>query len=340
MHTAPELSITVLGGGSWGTALAIELARNHNQVALWDHNPTHLDEIASSGTNQRYLPDIPLPSGIVFESDLAKAVANSTFILIAIPSHGFRTILQALQQISLKSGQPLRLAWATKGLEPESGTFLDQIAEEVVGKNTPFAVISGPTFALEVARGLPTAVTIASMNKALAADIVTAMHNSSFRTYTSKDIVGVEVGGAVKNVLAIAAGISDGLGFGANARAALITRGLAEMMRLAIKLGGQQETLMGLTGIGDLVLTCTDNQSRNRRLGLALGKGLDFNSACEEIGQAIEGAHTSRELALLANRLNIEMPITEQVYQVIYHQRPPAEAVKSLLAREQKAEII
>ena len=231
-------------------------------------------------------------------------------------------------------------AWATKGLEPGGGRFLHEVTAEILGAAWPAAVISGPSFAGEVARGLPTAVTVASTDAAHARRVAILLHGSNLRAYTSSDVIGVELGGAVKNVLAIAAGIADGLGFGANARAALITRGLAEMARLGRAVGGQRETFMGLAGLGDLVLTCTDDQSRNRRFGLAIGRGETAEAACAAIGQVVEGAATAREALRLAHRHGVDMPITEQVNAVLYHGQDPRRAVELLLARDLKPEAV
>ncbi|MEE8342375.1 MAG: NAD(P)H-dependent glycerol-3-phosphate dehydrogenase, partial [Gammaproteobacteria bacterium] len=232
----------------------------------------------------------------------------------------------------------MRVAWATKGLELETAMLPHQVAQSVLGESRPLAVISGPTFAREVASGLPTAITVASKNPEFSEKLSGLLHGEQFRAYTSSDMVGVELGGAVKNVLAIAAGICDGLGFGANSRAALVTRGLAELMRLGEAMGGRRETFMGLAGVGDLVLTCTDDQSRNRRLGIALGQGINCQQALQEIGQVVEGVNTAREVVRLARRFGIDMPITEQVYRVLHENLAPRDAVRALLTREPKQE--
>lgn len=336
MTQAASSTIAVLGAGSWGTALAIALARNNINIHLWDRDSRHIDDISSSGINQRYIPGIPLPASIRALADFEAAIADTHYILIAVPSRGFRDVLRNITQIS---GQR-KIVWASKGLEPDSGKFIHEIAREELGTDNTSAVVSGPSFALEVARGLPTAVTVASANSQFAEEVATTLHSQSLRTYTSNDVFGVELGGAVKNVLAIAAGIADGLGFGANTRAALITRGLAEIMRLGEALGGKQETFMGLTGVGDLVLTCTDDQSRNRRLGLALGRGDKLDAAIEKIGQAVEGVHTAREVAQLAQKYHVDMPIVEQVDKVLNLNQSPAAAVKALLSRDPKAEVL
>jgi glycerol-3-phosphate dehydrogenase (NAD(P)+) len=334
--SAADMPIVVLGAGSWGTALAIQLCRDGRPAVLWGHDPAHMARIAAEGRNARYLPDIGLPASLRLEADLGRALAAARDILVVVPSHAFRSVLEAVKP-HLRSDA--RLLWATKGLESGSGKLLHQVVADVLGEAVPTAVVSGPTFAREVARGLPTAVTVASADPAFAADVAQRLHSEVFRAYTSEDLIGVEVGGAVKNVLAIAAGIADGLGFGANARTALITRGLAEIMRLGTALGGRAETFMGLAGLGDLVLTCTDDQSRNRRLGLALGRGERLEQALAEIDQVVEGVQTAREVYELAKSIGVEMPITEQVYGVLYEDRTPREAVHALLHRDQKPEL-
>ncbi len=335
MNTQTNSTIAVLGAGSWGTALAIALTRNHFDINLWDRNAQLIDQISATGTNQRYIPGIQLPASIHATANLEAAVKDALYILLAVPSRGFRTVLRNIA--GLPSSH--KIVWASKGLEPGTGKFLHEMASEELAPNSLYAAVSGPSFALEVARGLPTAVTVASSNSKFAEEIAATLHSQTLRTYTSNDIIGVALGGAVKNVLAIAAGIADGLGFGANTRAALITRGLAEIIRLGEAMGGRQETFMGLTGVGDLVLTCTDDQSRNRRLGLALGRGDTLATALETIGQAVEGVHTAREVAQLAEKYQVDMPIVEQVDKVLNQNRSPAAAVKALLTRDSKAEV-
>ena len=259
-----------------------------------------------------------------------------TLFLVAVPSHAFATTLANLRLVS--TTENLKIAWVTKGFNPHDGRLLHQVVADNFTPDTPAAILSGPTFAREVAQSLPTAITIASNHHAFANQLAELFHSDRFRTYTSTDIVGVEVGGAVKNVMAIAAGIADGLGFGANTRAALITRGLNEIMRLGMKLGGKRETFMGLAGLGDLILTCTDNQSRNRRFGIALGEGKKYADIIKEIGQEIEGISAAKETYTLANQLGIDMPITEQTYKVLYEGLDPLSAVQNLLSRDQKAE--
>ena len=337
--TTNKQSIAVLGAGSWGTALAIQLMHHGGQVTLWGHEPDHMANLREQKSNERFLPGVVLPETLNIESDLETAIKGAQDILVVVPSHAFRSVLGDVQPLIKNTS---RLIWATKGLEAGSGKLLHEVATEVLGEKLPMAVLSGPTFAREVAEGLPTAVTIASHDKEFAHDMAERFHNGTFRAYTSDDVIGVEIGGAVKNVLAIATGIADGLGFGANTRAALITRGLAEMMRLGEAVGktqgGHKETFMGLAGLGDLVLTCTDNQSRNRRFGLALGQGDNIEEALAHIDQVVEGVQTAREVFELAQREAVDMPITEQVYEVLYKGRSPKEAVHELLARAQKAE--
>jgi glycerol-3-phosphate dehydrogenase (NAD(P)+) len=328
-------SIAVLGAGSWGTALAIVLARNGHEVRLWGHDPGHMDVLARERRNVRYLPHTPLPDNIRIESKLELATSDCDQLLIAVPSQAFRPLLLELQPC-ISGG--VGIAWATKGLELETGLPLHRVVADVLGPDLPAAVLSGPTFAGEVAVGQPTALTVASKTIGFAMTWVGLLHNACFRAYSSTDITGVELGGAIKNVLAIAAGVADGLGYGANARAALITRGLAEMMRLGTCLGGRADTLMGLSGVGDLILTCTDNQSRNRRFGVGLGQGRDPATVRSAIGQEIEGIPTARIVHQLARANGIDMPITEQVYRILYEVLPPAEAVTNLLLREPKVE--
>ena len=333
--TADKPSIAVLGAGSWGTALAVLIARNGYRTLLWGHDAARQALLAHERENARYLPGVRFPGALVVREDLLELGKEADHLLVVVPSHAFRATLVALKPHLPSSAI---VAWATKGLEPAAGRLLSEVATDVLGEHHPLGVISGPTFAKEVAHGLPTAVTVASHDLATAESIAQWLRSERVRVYTSTDMVGVELGGAIKNVLAIATGISDGLGFGANARAALITRGLAEMRRLTEALGGNPETIMGLAGIGDLVLTCTDNQSRNRQVGLALGKGRKLQVTLAEIGQVAEGVATAREVRQLARRLNVDMPITEQVCRVLFEDVPPQEAVEALLRREARTE--
>jgi glycerol-3-phosphate dehydrogenase (NAD(P)+) len=326
--------IAVLGAGSWGTALAILLARNGLVVALWGHDPAEVDDLVRERENRHYLPGIALPEGLSPVSELEAALLDADEVLVVVPSHAFAAVCSAVARHRPRLST---LTWATKGFDPTGNEPLSAVAGRVFPR-CDLAVISGPTFAGEVARGLPTAITVASNNPVHADRVAGYLHGNNFRASTSDDLVGVQVGGASKNVMAIAAGISDGLGFGANARAALITRGLHEITRLGLALGGRPETFMGLAGLGDLALTCTDDQSRNRRMGLALARGLDIGTARQEIGQEVEGVATAREVHHLAARCGVEMPITEQAYRVLYDGLAPHEAVHNLLSREAKPE--
>ncbi len=333
--TAAHGPVAVLGAGSWGTALAIHLARRGREVLLWGHRPDFVEELARERRNPRYLPDIPFPQELHPLPSLEEVLQRSGDLLLAVPVRGLRGLLD---RIAAQPPPGLSLAWSCKGLEAGTRKLVHQVVEEVLGP-VQGAVVSGPTFAAEVARGLPSALTVASREPHTAQHWAEHLHGDGMRAYTTDDLVGVELGGAVKNVMAIAAGISDGLGFGANARAALITRALAEMMRLGVAMGGRRETFMGLAGLGDLVLTCTDDQSRNRRFGLALARGCTPDQARESIGQAVEGEKTTFEVAALARELEIEMPITDQVAAVLRGRTTPAGAVESLLSRERKPEI-
>ncbi len=327
--------MAILGAGSWGSALAILVARNGRDVLLWSHDATQIEVMQAARRNLDFLPEIEFPPRLSLNASLKQVLSACRDVVVVVPSEAFRGVVETCQPMMRGD---VRLSWATKGFDPGSGKLLHQVAAEVCGDNVPLAVISGPSFAHEVAAGLPTALTVAATSRAFASDLSLALHSDNFRAYHSQDMVGVEVGGAVKNVLAIAAGISDGLGFGANARAALITRGLAEITRLGVALGGQAETFTGLAGLGDLVLTCTDNQSRNRRMGLALAGGTPPAAAMQSIGQAVEGVQTAREVRQLAHRHRIEMPIAEQVYGVLYEERTPRDAVAALFGRAQKSE--
>jgi glycerol-3-phosphate dehydrogenase (NAD(P)+) len=327
--------ITLLGAGSWGTALAIQFARAGHEVRLWGRDLDHLAALERDRCNRRYLPDASFPKSLKVEADLDRALLGSVDILIAVPSHGFRELLG---QVGPRLQKGMRLAWATKGFERGSGKLPHEVAMEVLGERWPIAVLSGPTFAREVGAGLPTAMTVASPDEGFAAAIARNISGLNFRAYTSNDVIGVEVGGAVKNVLAIGAGIADGMGFGANTRIALITRGLAEMTRLGEALGARRETFMGLAGLGDLVLTCTDNQSRNRRFGLALATGQSVEAALAGIHQVVEGHAAAKAVHEVATRLKIEMPICEAAYRVLYAGLPFKDAVQALMAREIRPE--
>ena len=327
--------ILVLGAGSWGTALAMVLARNGHTTYIWDCFAEHIDALQKERSNNRHLPGYEFPETLIPVSDFLSILDEVDDVLIAVPCEALRDVLAQLQNANI---QNLSLCLACKGLEPQTLSLnTDVVAESC--PEVPVAILSGPSFAKEVAAGLPTAVTIASVGLETATHWAERFHSEVFRIYTHDDVVGVQIGGAIKNVMAIAAGIADGLGFGANTRSALITRGLAEIMRLGLAMGGKQETFMGLAGLGDLVLTCTDDQSRNRRFGLALAQGKTPEEAKNEIGQAVEGLRTAAVVDALAKSRQIEMPISEEVYQVILGKISPKDAVQHLLSRERKAEL-
>ncbi|CUU22326.1 glycerol-3-phosphate dehydrogenase (NAD+) [Duffyella gerundensis] len=329
-------SMTVIGAGSYGTALAITLARNGHDVLLWGHNPQHLAQLEAERCNSAFLPDVTFPDTLRLEPELARAVAATRDLLVVVPSHVFGDVLQQIKP-HLRSDS--RLVWATKGLEKETGRLLQDVAREILGDTMPLAVISGPTFAKELAAGMPTAIALAATDDQFADDLQQLLHcGKSFRVYSNPDFIGVQLGGAVKNVIAIGAGMSDGIGFGANARTALITRGLAEMSRLGAALGADATTFMGMAGLGDLVLTCTDNQSRNRRFGMMLGQDISVEQAQHNIGQVVEGYRNTKEVRALASRFGVEMPITEQIYQVLYCEKSAREAALTLLGRTRKDE--
>jgi glycerol-3-phosphate dehydrogenase (NAD(P)+) len=294
-----------------------------------------LEDMATSGENSRYLPGISFPPNLIANPDLEACLDGVRDILIVVPSHGLRDTLTRIKPMLRDDS---RICWATKGFELHSGKLPHVVAEEVLGSDHSVAVLSGPTFAKEVAEGLPTAMTIAANDEDFAADLAQAFSSDNFRAYTSDDMIGVEVGGAVKNVLAIAAGMTDGLGFGANTRVALITRGLVELKRLGTALGAREETFMGLACMGDLVLTCTDNLSRNRRMGLALASGMTVDEAKQEIQQVVEGVMAAEAVKEVADELGIEMPICQQVYQILYEGTSPREAVQVLMSRDLKSE--
>jgi len=322
--------IAVLGAGSWGTALAILLVRNGHGVALWGRDPEQVAAMAGERRNRRYLPEHEFPDGLQVTASLDDAVAGAELALVAVPSSAFNAVCASLAS---RAADLTGMCWATKGFDPGSGRLLHEVAEEITAGRMPTAVLSGPTFANEIARGLPAAVSCASIHTEFAGQVAELFRNEWFRVYTSTDIVGVEIGGAVKNVLAIAAGIADGLGFGANTRAALITRGLREIVRFGVAMGGQPESFMGLAGLGDLVLTCTDDQSRNRRFGLALADGQSVAAAEQSVGQVVEGVGAAREVMRQARKIAVEMPIAEQVNRVLHEGAAPAEAVHALLGR-------
>ena len=326
-------NITVFGAGAWGTALAQALSTTH-AVRLWARDRQHLGEIARTRENRRYLPGVQLHPALEFEADFPAAAQGADLHLVVTPLSGLRDTARGLREQS--PGTPL--LWACKGFEAGSGRLPHEIAAEELGVGAPCGVLTGPSFAAEVARGLPAAITLAASDTAFAHHWVNALHQPRLRLYANTDLVGCEIGGAVKNVIAIAAGVSDGMGFGLNARAALITRGLAEIARLAEALGGRSETLMGLAGMGDLLLTCTGDLSRNGRVGLALAEGKSLDHILHELGHVAEGVPTAREVVRQAHRHGVEMPICEAIDALLHHGLSARNAVEQLLAREPRHE--
>jgi len=327
-------TIAVLGAGSWGTALALQLARNDLLVNLWGHDPAHIERLSAERENVEYLPGFPLPDNIHPQQSLQAAIAGCRFLLVAIPSKGFRALLQNLKPLI---DDDVALFWASKGFEIDTGLLLHEVIdEELPGRH--YGIVSGPTFAAEVARGLPAAIACAGNHEPTTAAFARLLRGHHLRAYLSTDIIGVELGGALKNVLAIAVGVADGLGFGANTRAALMTRGLSEIMRLGTRLGAQQETMMGLAGLGDIILTCTDNQSRNRRFGLLIGQGKSVEQAEIEIGQTVEGLRAAKAIHNKAIQLGLDLPIIREVYRVLYEGKNPQDAVRDLEKRPQGPE--
>ncbi|WP_019615458.1 NAD(P)H-dependent glycerol-3-phosphate dehydrogenase [Psychromonas ossibalaenae] len=333
---ADKTAITVLGAGSYGSALAVSLARNGHPTIIWGHEADHIERLQQDRENKEFLAGVLFPDLLTAETDLQVCLSSTRNILLVVPSHVFALVLQQIKPFLTPEH---RIAWATKGLEAETGRLLQEVAVDVLGDAYPLVVLSGPTFAMEVAKGLPTAVAVAGTQEQFTQDIAGLFHNeSNFRTYISDDFTAVQLGGAVKNVIAIGAGLGDGLGFGANARTALITRGLVELTRLGVALGAKESSFMGMAGLGDLVLTCTDNQSRNRRFGLALGQGKGIDEAQIEIGQVVEGYRNTEEVYNLAKRVGIEMPICEQIYYVLYQGKSVKDAAMDLLSRSKKGE--
>lgn len=329
-------SISVLGAGSYGTALAISLARNNNSVLLWGHNKQKVEKMLRERCNSDFLPGIFFPDSLNLSSSIEEAVSSSDTLLIVVPSSAFRSVLEQVNPFLTKFH---RVAWATKGVEPKTAKLLSEVATEILGDDVPLAAISGPTFAKELAIGLPTAISVAGTNDTFTEEFSRLIHSSkNFRVYKNPDFIGIQIGGCVKNVIAIGAGLSDGLGFGANARTALITRGLLELQRLGVALGADPKTFMGMAGLGDLVLTCTDNQSRNRRFGLALGQGKKVDEAIKEIGQVVEGFSNTEEVHQLAIKHNVDMPICEEVYQVLFNGKSAKSATATLLSRTKRDE--
>ena len=336
MPDAPIRNITILGAGAWGTAVALALARRHN-VLMWGRNAAAMQAMDAARENTDYLPGFALPAALRVTGDLGEALAHlsgeAPLLIAACPVAGLRPLLEQLK------GQPIpHIVWLCKGFESGTGLLPHQVVREVLGDALPAAALSGPSFAQEVARGLPCALTVASTTAALCDNVVAAVHGSGIRVYSSNDLAGVEVGGAVKNILAIATGVADGLGLGLNARAALITRGLAEITRLGTRLGGQPGTFMGLTGMGDLILTCTGDLSRNRRVGLGLAAGKALDTIVDELGHVAEGVPCAKAVRELAIRMGVDMPITQAVAGVLFDGMPPQQMVAQLMARDPRGE--
>lgn len=326
------MKVTVVGAGAWGTALAIALNVRHT-VTLWAREPDVVREIKEKRHNERFLPGIMLPDSLRIVGDIGVAARDSELLVVAAPLVGLRDTLRKIREVAVSP----RLIWVCKGFEPGSGKLPHQVVEEELGA-VPCGVLTGPSFADEVAKGLPTAVALASRDGAFARSVAAELHGPRLRLYANDDLVGAEIGGAVKNVMAIAAGISDGLGFGYNARAALMTRGLAEMARLGGACGGQPATFMGLAGMGDLILTCTGDLSRNRRVGLELAKGRSLKDILAELGHVAEGVSTAREVARLAASRGVDMPITVAVDAILHSGAPALDVVERLLSRDPKVE--
>ena len=335
MSAILQQPILVLGAGSFGTALSVLLARNGNHTRLWSHEQSQADSLSNERVNQQFLPDIALPDNLHCSANLKECLQGCQDIVVAVPSHAFREVVQKVHELTT---QPLRVAWGTKGLDPQHCQLMHEVVWDVMSPDNPVAAISGPSFAREIAMNCPTAVSLAGNDDDFTHDLITRLHNDRFRVYKNSDLIGVQLCGALKNVLAIAVGVVDGLKLGANARCALITRGLAEMGRLCVACGGKQQTLMSLAGVGDLILTCTDDQSRNRRFGLAVGSGQSAEQALAEIGQAVEGLQNIKQVYELAQRLKIEMPIVTQAYQVLFAKASPVEVMHELLTRSPKQE--
>lgn len=329
------MNITVIGAGAWGTALAISLAANH-RVTLWARDTEQIEAMRAARRNQRYLPDTPFPANLALSANLSAALAVADLAIVAVPTAALRPVLQQIARQPNRFG----VVWVCKGFEAETSKLPHQVVAEVLPGEFRYGVLSGPSFAQEVARGLPTALTLASGDAEFARDTAQALHHARLRIYASTDVAGVEVGGAVKNVMAIASGICDGMGLGYNARAALLTRGLAEITRLGLKLGGRPETLAGLSGAGDLILTCTGDLSRNRQVGLLLAQQHDLAEILHRLGHVAEGVYTVREVHRLAQQLGVEMPICEAVYRIIYEQVPAGEVVADLLNRTPNMEFV
>lgn len=329
------MKLAVFGGGSWGTALALQAARAGHEILLWAYDDGLADEINVRRENARYLAGFSIPASVRATQDLAEAASFSDAYLVVVPSHFCRTIYE---KIAASGAGPARVLSATKGIEEDTGLRMEEVARQCLASMQSYAVLSGPSFAAEVAKANPTAVVVASRDVGVARQFQSEITTSTFRIYVHSDVVGVELAASLKNVIAIASGVVWGMGLGANTQAALITRGLHEITRLATALGGRPETMAGLAGIGDLVLTCTGSQSRNRSVGEQLGKGREIGDVLAEMVQVAEGVRTTRSATQLARRLGVDMPITFEMYSILYEGKSPAAALRALMERELKEE--
>lgn len=331
-----DKKITVLGAGSWGTALAIHLARIGYSPYLWSHRDSLIDEIKHTRKNSRYLSDAWIPETVNLCTDLEKAVINASVLIAVVPSHAFREVM--IQARPYLEPEVLVINGA-KGIDEETLQRISEIYQEIVGKEKSFAVLSGPSHAEEVCKGMPTAVVVASKDSQCAATAQNVLMSSDFRVYTHDDVIGVELGGSLKNVIALGTGIADGLGYGDNTKAALMTRGLAEIARLGVVMGANPLTFAGLAGVGDLIVTCTSMHSRNRRAGIEIGKGKRVEEALESVKMVVEGVRTTRAAQRLSLQYGVEMPITEEMHKVLFKGKNPQEAVTDLMGRGRKGEL-
>lgn len=322
--------IAILGAGSWGTALALHLSKQGQKVHLWSFDSNEIIALSNDRMNKQFLPGFPFTDLIHPIAELSEALLEVEDIIMAVPSHGYRNTLKLLKPLMTPS---MRITNVSKGLDAESGQLLNAIVEEVLGKDCQFAILSGPSFAREVAAGLMTSVVIASKHRKFKNDLMKRFNSENFRTYPSDDVIGVELGGVIKNILAIAIGLSDGMQLGANFRSALLTHGLAETLQLGVALGGKPKTFIGLAGLGDLILTSLDDQSRNRRLGLKLGQGINPKAAEHEIGQAVEGKRNAELIVKLAQQHNVSMPICESVHKILQGEITTKEAIEKMFSR-------
>ena len=329
------MNITILGAGAWGTALGIHFAKHNHQIAMWTHNAEHAQAMQQSRENERYLPNFRLPDNLNVYADMSEALRDSELVLVVTPVVGLRSSVEQLKQ---HGGGHLSILTACKGFELDTGLLTFQVVQEVLPENPRIGVLSGPSFAQELAQQLPCAVCLASQNEAWLHELVQELNTNVMRLYANSDVIGVSVGGAVKNIMAIATGLSDGLNYGLNARAALVTRGLAEITRLAVAMGAHTKTMMGLAGMGDLILTCTGALSRNRKVGLGLAEGKTLHQVLKEIGHVAEGVPTIEEVHNAAAKYQIDMPITDMLYQLVRNELAANDVVERLMQREPKSE--